>query len=202
MVLSLVGADSRTVVRRLLWLLLFGASLMPLGWISLQAWQQQLGPDPAQTVVTFLGRWALYFLWLTLAVTPLRRLFGLGWLQRYRRMLGLYALFYASLHLLAVATFLLGWRAELLLRELSQRPYIMVGFTAWLLLLPLGVTSTRGWQRRLGRRWQQLHRLIYPSALLALLHVVWLIRAGYQEVLVYALILAFLLGYRLYLRVR
>lgn len=173
-----------------------------MGWISWQAVQQQLGPDPAQVIVTFLGIWALRYLWITLAVTPVRRLLGMGWLQRYRRMLGLYALFYASLHLLAVATFILGWRPDLLLRELTERPYIIVGFIAWVLLLPLGITSTQGWQKRLGKRWKTLHWLVYPISLLVLLHFVWLIRAGYLEVLIYALILAFLLGYRLYLKLR
>ncbi|ULG68934.1 sulfite oxidase heme-binding subunit YedZ [Marinobacterium sediminicola] len=190
------------VGRWLIWSLFFVGSLLPLGWITLQAVQQKLGADPAQVIVTFLGIWALRYLWVTLAVTPLRRLFGMGWLQRYRRMLGLYALFYASLHLLAVATFILGWRPDLLLRELTERPYIIVGFTAWVLLLPLGITSTQGWQRRLGKRWKTLHWLIYPIALLVLLHFAWLIRAGYLEVLIYTLILAFLLGYRLYLKGR
>lgn len=202
MVLSMAALHRSTVGRRSFWALLFFGSLAPLAWISLQAVQQQLGADPAQVIVTFLGIWALRFLWITLAVTPARRLLGMGWLQRYRRMLGLYALFYATLHLLAVATFILGWRPDLLLRELTERPYIIVGFSAWLLLLPLGVTSTQGWQRRLGRRWKKLHWLVYPIALLVLLHFVWLIRAGYLEVLIYTLILAFLLGYRLYLKWR
>lgn len=202
MVLSVAAVHRHPVGRWLFWSCIFVGSLLPLGWISLQAVQQKLGADPAQVIVTFLGIWALRYLWITLAVTPVRRLFGLGWLQRYRRMLGLYALFYATLHLLAVATFILGWRLDLLLRELTERPYIIVGFTAWVLLLPLGITSTQGWQRRLGKRWKTLHWLIYPIALLVLLHFAWLIRAGYLEVLIYTLLLAFLLGYRLYLKWR
>ncbi len=202
MVLSIAALHRHAVGRWLFWSLLFFGSLLPLGWISWQAVQQKLGADPAQVIVTFLGIWALRYLWITLAVTPARRLFGLGWLQRYRRMLGLYALFYATLHLLAVATFILGWRPDLLLRELTERPYIIVGFSAWVLLLPLGITSTQGWQRRLGKRWKTLHWLIYPIALLVLLHFAWLIRAGYLEVLIYTLLLAFLLGYRLYLKWR
>ncbi|MGB2131329.1 MAG: sulfite oxidase heme-binding subunit YedZ [Marinobacterium sp.] len=202
MVLSITALHRHPAGRWLFWSLLFVGSLLPLGWISLQAVQQKLGADPAQVIVTFLGIWALRYLWLSLAVTPARRLLGMGWLQRYRRMLGLYALFYASLHLLAVATFILGWRPDLLLRELTERPYIIVGFSAWVLLLPLGITSTQGWQRRLGKRWKTLHWLVYPVSLLVLLHFAWLIRAGYLEVLIYSLILAFLLGYRLYLRWR
>ncbi|MBR9829288.1 MAG: sulfoxide reductase heme-binding subunit YedZ [Oceanospirillales bacterium] len=202
MVLSIAALHRSTVGRWSFWTLMFIGSLAPLGWISLQAVQQQLGADPAQVIVTFLGIWALRFLWLSLAITPARRLLGMAWLQRYRRMLGLYALFYATIHLLAVATFILGWRPDLLLRELTERPYIIAGFAAWILLLPLAVTSTQGWQRRLGKRWKRLHWLVYPIALLALLHFVWLIRAGYLEVLIYTLILAFLLGYRLYLKWR
>lgn len=202
MVLSIAAVHRSTIGRRLFWLLLFCAGLLPFVWITVQAIQQQLGADPAQVIVSFLGIWALRFLWITLAVTPTRRLLGMSWLQRYRRMLGLYALFYATLHLLAVATFILGWRPDLLLRELTERPYIIVGFSAWLLLLPLGITSTQGWQRRLGKRWKTLHGLIYPISLLVLLHFAWLIRAGYLEVLIYTLILAFLLGYRLYLKWR
>lgn len=202
MVLSIAAVHRSTIGRRLFWLLFFCVSLLPLGWITVQAIQQQLGADPAQVIVSFLGIWALRFLWITLAVTPTRRLLGMSWLQRYRRMLGLYALFYATLHLLAVATFILGWRPDLLLRELTERPYIIVGFSAWLLLLPLGITSTQEWQRRLGKRWKTLHGLIYPISLLVLLHFAWLIRAGYLEVLIYTLILAFLLGYRLYLKWR
>ncbi|MBV0933920.1 protein-methionine-sulfoxide reductase heme-binding subunit MsrQ [Marinobacterium weihaiense] len=202
MVLSLNALHRHPWGRWLFWALMFGGSLLPLGWITLQAVQQQLGADPAQVIVTFLGIWALRFLWVSLAVTPLRRLPGMSWVMRYRRMLGLYALFYASLHLLAVATFILGWRPDLLLRELTERPYIIVGFTAWVLLLPLALTSTKGWQRRLGKRWKQLHALVYPASLLVMLHFAWLIRAGYLEVLIYALILAFLLGYRLYLKLR
>lgn len=188
--------------RRLVWWTLFLSGLLPLGFILQRILSQQLGADPAQTIVTFLGLWALRLLWLTLAVTPCRRLLGWGWLQRYRRMFGLYTLFYACLHLLAFLTFILGWRADLIARELSERPYIIVGFCAWVGLVLLGITSTRGWVRRLGRRWQQLHYLVYPIALLALLHFVWLIRAGYGEALAYGLILAGLLGYRLSVRLQ
>ena len=202
MVLSMTALHRSTAGRWLVWSCLFFGSLLPLGWITWEAVQQRLGADPAQVIVTFLGIWALRYLWITLSVTPARRLLGFGRLQRYRRMLGLYALFYASLHLLAVATFILGWRPDLLLRELTERPYIIVGFTAWLLLIPLGITSTKGWQRRLGKRWKTLHWLVYPISLLVLLHFAWLIRAGYLEVLIYALVLAFLLGYRLYLKWR
>lgn len=197
MVLSIAAMHRSTRGRRLFWWLIFLAPLLPLATLVAAGVKQELGGDPAQTIVTFLGIWALRLLLITLAVTPCRRLLGWSWLQRYRRMLGLYTLFYASLHLLAFATFILGWRAELIIQALSERPYIIVGFIAWLGLVALGVTSTRGWIRRLGRHWQQLHYLIYPIALLVMLHFIWLIRAGYGEVLAHGLILLLLLGYRL-----
>ncbi|NVK42900.1 MAG: sulfoxide reductase heme-binding subunit YedZ [Oceanospirillaceae bacterium] len=182
------------------WWLIFLLPLLPLAWLVDRALALDLGADPAQAIVQFTGIWTLRLLFITLAVTPLRRLFRWSWLQRYRRMMGLYTLFYAVLHLLAFATFIVGWRTDLLLRELSERPYIVVGSLALLLLIPLGVTSTRNWQRRLGPRWAKLHRLVYPIALLAMLHFIWQIRSSFQEQLIYGLILAWLLGYRLWKR--
>ncbi|MBR9883748.1 MAG: sulfoxide reductase heme-binding subunit YedZ [Oceanospirillales bacterium] len=196
MVLSIADIHRSSTGRRVFWWLMFLLPLMPLAWIVFKTLEQDLGADPAQTIVTFLGLWTLRFLLITLAVTPVRRVFGWLWAQRYRRMYGLYTLFYACLHLLAFATFILGWRPDLIARELSERPYIIVGFIAWLGLVALGMTSTRGWVRRLGRRWQQLHYLVYPIAVLAMVHFAWLIRAGFGQVLFYALLLALLLGYR------
>jgi sulfoxide reductase heme-binding subunit YedZ len=185
-----------------LWWLVFLLPLLPLAWLFDQAWTMNLGADPAQAIVKFTGLWTLRLLWITLAVTPLRRIFHWGWLQRYRRMLGLYTLFYAVVHVLAFATFILGWRPDLLLRELSERPYILVGSLALLLLIPLGVTSTRGMQRRLGARWVKLHRLVYVIALLAMVHFIWQIRSSFADQLLYGLILIWLLGYRLWIRRR
>lgn len=205
MVLTDVGMASlhRSVWgRRTVWWAIFLSALLPLAWVVYHTITQQMGADPAKAIVQFLGLWSLRFLWLTLAVTPCRRLFGWLWLQRYRRMLGLYTLFYVCLHLLAYTTFMLGWRFDLIAHELSKRPYIIVGFIAFLGLIPLGVTSTRGWVRRLGKRWQQLHYLVYPISLLVLLHFTWLIRAGYGQVLFYAVLLALLLGYRVQHRLR
>ncbi|MFC6671011.1 sulfite oxidase heme-binding subunit YedZ [Marinobacterium aestuariivivens] len=184
------------------WWLVFLLPMLPLVWLVDRALALDLGADPAQAIVQFTGIWTLRLLWITLAITPLRRIFHWGWLQRYRRMMGLYALFYAIVHLLAFATFILGWRPDLLLRELSERPYIIVGTLALLLLIPLGVTSTRGMQRRLGPKWAKLHRLVYLIALLAMLHFIWQIRSSFQEQLIYGLILAWLLGYRLWKRHR
>ncbi len=198
----LTGLRGSALKPHALWWLVFLLPLLPLIWLFDQAWSMNLGADPAQAIVQFTGLWTLRLLWITLAVTPLRRIFHWGWLQRYRRMLGLYTLFYAVVHLLAFATFILGWRPDLLLSELSERPYIVVGSLALLLLIPLGVTSTRGMQRRLGARWVKLHRLVYVIALLGMVHFIWQIRSSFQEQLLYGLILAWLLGYRVWMRRR
>ncbi len=184
------------------WWLIFLLLLLPLGLLLEGLLTDDLGADPAKYIVKELGFWALCWLWLTLAVTPARKLFGWRWLARYRRMFGLYAFFYALLHLLAFATFLLGWRWDILITELTKRPYIVVGSLALLLLLPLAVTSTQGMQRRLGKRWKKLHLLIYPASLLVMLHFLWQIRADFFQQLIFAILLALLLGYRLYLKRR
>ena len=180
------------------WWLVFLAALLPLLLLIDAVIGNRLGADPAKTIVDELGTWALIFLWLTLAITPARRLFNWRKPLLFRRMMGLYAFFYAVLHLASVGTFILGWRTDLIVREVTERPYVIAGFVAFVLLLPLAVTSTRGWQARLGRKWRSLHRLVYPASALVLLHFVWLIRASYAEALLYGLLLAFLLGIRLY----
>src|SRR5690606_19972535 len=159
-----------------------------------------LGADPVAAIEHELGLWALRLLLLTLAVTPLRQLSGQIVLMRFRRMLGLYAFAYASLHLSAyLALDLRGWWA-LVFEEIVKRPYITVGFAAWLLLVPLAVTSTRGWMRRLGRNWGRLHRVVYAVAALAVLHFWWIVKSDYREPLLYAAILAVLLGWRAWKR--
>lgn len=163
----------------------FLLSAIPFVYICGVASTGSLGPDPAKVLVLFTGIWALRFLLLTLAVTPLRKQFGWSLLIRVRRMLGLYTFFYATVHLLAVITFIMGWSFNVLLEELVERPYIAVGFSAWLLLLPLAITSTKSWVARLGKRWQQLHRAVYVVVPLALLHFIWLVRSDYREPLVY-----------------
>ncbi|GGK85051.1 sulfite oxidase heme-binding subunit YedZ [Amphritea balenae] len=184
------------------WWILFLSLLLPLLWLVKDLLTNNLGADPAQYLVSQLGYWALICLWISLAVTPLRRLFGWGWLIQHRRMFGLYAFFYASLHLLAFATFLAGWRLDILLREVTERPYVIVGVLAFILLLSLAVTSTKKMQRRLGRRWQQLHYLIYPASILIIIHFIWQIRSDYAEQLFFSILLALMLGYRLYIKRR
>lgn len=187
---------NQPAIRLLEWWLIFLAALVPLGWIGWQAWSFALGADPAKEITDFLGQWALYFLWGSLAITPLRQALGWTSLQRYRRMIGLYALFYVVMHLLAFATFIVGWRWDLLETALTERPYIIVGALALLLLIPLGITSTKGWQRRLKKRWTQLHKLVYPISVLALIHVVWLVRDSYFDAVLYGALLSWMLGYR------
>ncbi|MBP6797089.1 MAG: protein-methionine-sulfoxide reductase heme-binding subunit MsrQ [Luteimonas sp.] len=182
-------------------------ALAPLAWLSWQFWQvasnadiDALGADPVAEVEHRLGLWALRLLLLTLAITPLRQLTGQPVLLRFRRMLGLYAFAYASLHFAAyLALDLRGYWTQVF-EEIAKRPYITVGFAAWLLLVPLAVTSTQGWIRRLGRRWGQLHRLVYAIAILAVLHFWWIVKSDYREPLLYAAVLAVLLSWRLWKR--
>ena len=178
------------------------AALAPAFWL---AWQLRnelvlgtgaLGADPVAAVEHFLGLWALRLLVLTLAVTPLRQVTGWTVLLRFRRMLGLYTFFYASLHLAAYLVLdLRGYWAEIF-TEIIERPYITVGFLAWLLLVPLAATSTQGAMRRMGRAWGRLHRLVYPIAVLAVLHFGWLVKSAVREPALYAGLVALLLGWR------
>jgi len=190
------------LINQLRWWLVFLLPLLPLLYLFWIGRTDDLGADPAKYIVDYMGGWALNMLWLTLAITPLRHLFGWLWIVKFRRMIGLYALFYVVLHILSFATFLVGWRSDILFRELTERPYIIAGFIAFLLLLPLGVTSNKKMMRCLGSRWKTIHKLIYPISLLVMLHFFWQIRASFYEQLLYALILAWMLGYRLYLKNR
>ena len=179
-------------------LIIFLLSLVPMLWLCVNAITQQLGADPAKTIVLFTGEWAIYFLFAALAITPLRKFFHWQWLQPHRRMLGLFALFYAFSHLLAYLVFILGFDFSRLIAELIKRPYIAVGFPAFLILIALGVTSTRSMMRRMGKNWIKLHRLIYLAVLLVWIHVLLQVRASYQDALVYGVIVLLLLGVRIY----
>lgn len=178
-------------------LLAHAACALPLAFIALAIWRQDLGPDPVAQLEHELGRWALRLLLATLAVTPLRRLTGLADLLRYRRMLGLWAFAYATAHLGVYLVLDLGGYWAQVLDEIARRPYITVGFAAWLLLVPLAATSTRAAMRRLGRRWGQLHRAVYAVGILAVLHFIWVVKSGTAiarlEPVVYAGLLALLL---------
>lgn len=177
--------------------LVFLACLLPLGVLVARGIGGDLGPNPVEAVTHFTGDWTLRLLLVTLAVTPLRRLTGRPWLVRFRRMFGLFAFFYACLHL---ATYLLldqffDWGA--IVEDVLKRPYITVGFAAFLLLVPLAATSTRSMRRRLGRRWQMLHRAVYLIGVLGVVHFLWLVKADIAEPVLYGAVLALLLLARL-----
>ena len=170
----------------------FGLCLIPFLALALAVMSNSLGPDPAEHLMHETGEWGMRFMVLVLAATPLARL---GWprLARYRRMLGLFAWFYATLHLLIFAQVYIGWSAAALIEELAERPYVLVGFLAWLILVPLGVTSAHRIRRKMGRRWKDLHRLTYLVAFLGWLHLLWLSRSDVRDAVVYGLLLGFLL---------
>ena len=156
----------------------FAVCLVPLAALVGRALQGELGANPIEFITHATGDWTLRFLVITLAVTPLRKLLRLPQLIRFRRMLGLFAFFYAFLHFSTwiVLDQFFDWRG--MLKDVEKRPFITVGFTAFALMIPLAVTSTAGWIRRLGgRRWQWLHRLIYASAILGVIHYYWLVKS-------------------------
>jgi len=177
----------------------FIASLIPFAWLLCGAFgwfHLSLGADPVKKLEHECGKWALNLLLITLSVTPLRQLAGLTHLVRLRRMLGLFAFFYAVLHFTVYLSLDLEFNFRELFGDIAKRPYITIGFIALLLLIPLAVTSTNKMMRRLGRRWQKLHRSIYVIAVLGVWHFYWQVKRDVREPLIYAGILALLLGYR------
>ena len=184
--------------------LIFLVCLLPIGYSIYQVYQLQtggshvLGADPAKKLVQLQGEWAIRFLLLTLLVTPLRRLTGWRLVQEVRRMLGLFTFAYASIHFLAYLFLLLEFDFSNLSADILKRPYITVGFTAYLLLVPLAVTSNSFAIRLLRNRWGVLHRLTYGVAILVLVHVTWLARSSYSEAIAYGVIVAFLLCSRVF----
>jgi sulfoxide reductase heme-binding subunit YedZ len=198
-------AEPRVVVAKVVVHL---AALTPLAILLWQMWgvartgSNALGADPVAEIEHRLGLWALRFLMLTLAITPLRQLTGWAVLVRFRRMLGLYTFAYASLHFAAYLGLDLRGYWTQIFEDIAKRPYITVGFIAWLLLVPLAVTSTTGWIRRLGRNWARLHKLVYAAGVLAVLHFWWLVKSDIREPALYAAIAALLLGWRIWKRWR
>ena len=179
--------------------LVFGAALIPWGLIiyAVVADPISLGANPAETILHKTGDWVLYFLLMTLAITPLRKLTGWNDLIKFRRMLGLFAFCYACLHFLAYIGFDRLFDFSDMAREIVKRPYILVGFAAFVLLIPLAITSTRGWVLRLGgARWAMLHKAIYPIAVLGVVHYWWLVKRDITWPLVFSLVLSVLLAYR------
>ena len=175
---------------------LFLLCLVPAGLLVRGALTGNLGVNPAETIQLATGRWALKFLLISLAITPLRRLTGWNILIQYRRMLGLFAFFYATAHFLSYWSFDLSFSFAAMLGDILKRPFIALGFGAFLLLLPLAVTSTKGWIRRLGKKWTQLHRLVYVAAILAVIHFAWKVKVFTGDPVLYAVALTLLLLFR------
>ena len=191
----------RFAPRQLLWAkwMVFGLSLLPLLRLIVLGLQDGLTANPIEFITRATGDWTLYFLCLTLAVTPLRRVTGLNALIRFRRMLGLFTFFYASLHFLTFIWFDHFFDLAEMMRDVLKRPFIAMGFSAFVLLVPLALTSNDRMLRKLGRRWSVLHRLIYVVAIVAVLHFWWM-RAGknnFAEPLVMGAVVAVLLALRL-----
>jgi sulfoxide reductase heme-binding subunit YedZ len=172
--------------------------LIPAGILAWRAYTGGLGANPIEFITLHTGFWTLVFLLVTLAVTPVRRVTGWNRIIQFRRLLGLFAFFYATLHFLTYVTLDLFFDFGAIAADIVKRPYITVGFTAFLLLIPLAVTSTKGSIRRLGRNWLRLHRLVYVSATLAVLHFYWKksAKSDIAEPLIFAAILASLLLFR------
>jgi len=182
---------------RVLKAVLFVACLIPvmrLGWLAMH---HGLGANPIEYITRSTGWWILSFLMLTLLVTPLRRLTGWNWLLRLRRMLGLYAFFYVCLHFSIYIWLDQFFDLHDIIKDIAKRPFITIGFAGFVLLIPLAVTSTNAMVRRLGsKRWQALHRLVYVIAILGVIHFWWLVKKDITEPLIFAFVLAILLGVR------
>jgi sulfoxide reductase heme-binding subunit YedZ len=189
---------SREHLVRGLKVVVFLVCLGPIGLLVWKLFHDLLGANPVDVITRSTGKWTLTFLLITLSVTPLRRISGLPWLIRFRRMLGLYTFFYGTLHLMTYIWLDKSFNVSEMLHDIAKRRFITAGMTAWSLMLPLALTSTAGWIRRMGgKRWQKLHRLIYFSAAAGVVHFIWLVKADLRRPLTYGAILGTLLAYRL-----
>ncbi len=178
-------------------ILLFLLCLAPVSYVLRRAWNQDLTANPIEYITHFTGDWTLRLIVATLAVTPLRKLLGMPALIRYRRMIGLFAFFYGSLHFLTYFWLDKFFDFHAIVKDIGKRPFITAGFTAFVCLLPLAITSTAGWIRRLGgKRWRQLHRLVYVAAIAAVTHYYWLVKADHRLPIFYGALVALLLAYR------
>jgi sulfoxide reductase heme-binding subunit YedZ len=180
--------------------LIFFAALVPLGRLVWKALHDGLGANPIEVITHSTGDWTLILILTTLLITPLRRITKQYWLVGVRRMIGLFAFFYAFLHFLTYIWLDKFFDVHEMLHDVAKRKFITVGFTAFVLLIPLAITSTQGWVRRLGKNWQRLHKLIYFTAVLGVIHYYWLVKADVRKPLEYAAVLAILMAYRVGLR--
>jgi len=177
---------------------LFVVCLIPFAQLAYKAYTGDLGVNPIEFITRFTGSWVLIFLLATLSVTPLRKITGWNDLIKFRRMLGLFAFFYALLHFSTYIVLDHFFDFQRIAKDILKRPYVTVGFTGFVLMIPLAITSTAGMIRRLGKRWQQLHRLVYVAAIAGVIHFYWLVKADIRRPLQYGTVLAILLGYRLF----
>jgi methionine sulfoxide reductase heme-binding subunit len=182
--------------------LVFLAAFMPCAWLAFRTLTGRLTANPIEDIELTTGIWALRFLVITLAITPLRRLTGWNQVIQYRRMLGLFAFFYATIHFLTYLVFDQVVDFDLVFKDVAKRPFITMGFTAFVLMVPLALTSTKGWIRRLGRRWQMLHRLIYVSGIAAAIHYLWKVKVAIGSPVYYAALIALLLTFRVVWSIR
>jgi sulfoxide reductase heme-binding subunit YedZ len=178
--------------------MLFLAALVPLAWLVVDGMQGRLSPNPVEDITHRTGDWILNFLMLTLSITPLRKISGLHWLLRLRRMLGLFAFFYACLHFTTYIWLDQFFAMSEVWKDIAKRPYITVGFSAFVLLIPLALTSTNAMVKRLGaQRWRRLHRLVYVIAVAGVLHYLWLVKSDIRLPLLYGVVLVALLILRI-----
>jgi sulfoxide reductase heme-binding subunit YedZ len=189
-------------MRKLIKPLVFVLALLPFAVLLLRILQDNLGPDPVQELSLETGEWTLRFLIAALAMTPLRRITNQVEFTRHRRMIGLFALFYATVHLIVWLMFVLEFRWFAIAEEIFDRPYITVGFSAYLILLALGITSPRFMVRKLGKNWKRLHKLVYVAAILGVLHLLWILRLDIAPAAFYGALVALLLGYRAWFSLR
>ena len=181
----------------------FVLCLAPLALLGWAAYHNQLGANPIEYITHATGDWTLRFLCITLAITPLRKLLKLPDLIRFRRMLGLFAFFYGCLHLTTYVWLDKFFDWQEIVKDIAKRPFITAGFTSWILMLPLAVTSTTGWIRRLGgKRWRTLHRAVYFSAVAGVVHYYWLVKSDVRKPVMYGTIVGVLLLLRVALSIK
>ncbi len=198
----MIRVGSRTFIR-LTKVVLWPLCLAPIILLLLAAFKLsgfELGANPIEEILHTLGKWGLKFLLITLSITPLRRWTGQNWLISYRRMMGLFAFFFILLHFLVYLVLDQSLDMAAVVEDILERPYITLGMTGLILMLPLALTSTRGMIRRLGKRWQKLHRLVYAIGILGVWHFYWQVKLDTLEPTLYAVILAVMLGARLWFR--
>ena len=192
----MVWNPSDRAIRRLLKPAAHVLALAPIAWLAFRLLTDRLGFNPVEELTHETGTWGLHFLLLCLAMTPLRTLTGMIWLTQFRRMLGLYAFFYALCHFLVYFLWDQGLDLSLVIEDIAERPYVTVGFAALCTFIPLAATSTNGIRRRMKRAWNKLHKLVYVSGILVLLHFLWLTKADYLEPLIYTGIFSALMLFR------